>query len=145
MLTFHNVVQDRRCRELGVESEVRPLDTSANEIKVRAAARRSYDCVSHVPVLHTLLCLVQESGYGGIIVSGGPKSVYAADAPPYDPAIFHLGLPVLGICYGMQMINREFGGSVVKKEAREDGQELVEVEEKCPIFRWAMKLLVISY
>jgi GMP synthase (glutamine-hydrolysing) len=63
----------------------------------------------------------------GIILSGGPASVYEAGAPKCDPAIFSLGLPVLGICYGMQLACESLGGRVGRATAREYGRAACEV------------------
>ena len=56
-----------------------------------------------------------------IILSGGPQSVYAADSPKSDPALFELGLPVLGICYGEQLMAQQLGGKVEPYDEREYG------------------------
>jgi len=70
----------------------------------------------------------------GIILTGGPASVYAEGAPRCDPAIFDLGVPVLGICYGMQLMCHLLGGTVVGADRREYGHALLEVVEPDEFF-----------
>lgn len=89
----------RRFRELRVYSEIFPP-------KVTPASLRAL-------------------GVKGIVLSGGPESVYAKRAPSCDPAIFSMGIPVLGICYGMQLMAHLLGGKVVPVGAREFGHALL--------------------
>ena len=70
----------------------------------------------------------------GIILSGGPCSVYDADAPPSDPRVLALGLPVLGICYGLQYITHHLGGKVRSADKREYGQADVTLIDDTPLF-----------
>src|SRR3954464_14919228 len=91
----------RRLRELSVYSEIWPPDTPADRIRSRAPA--------------------------GIILSGGPKSVSDPGAPRCDPALFDMGSPVLGICYGMQLMASTLGGSVAPAPQREFGHASVRV------------------
>ncbi len=93
----------RRVRECGVFSELLPHHVGAAEV-----ARRKPK---------------------GLILSGGPASVYAPDAPRLDPALLELGIPVLGICYGMQLLTRELGGEVQGAEVGEFGRSTLTVKE----------------
>jgi GMP synthase-like glutamine amidotransferase len=71
----------------------------------------------------------------GIILSGGPASVYAPSAPLPDPAIFRLGVPILGICYGVQLLAQFLGGKVEKGLKREYGKGTLQVKDRrCPLF-----------
>ncbi len=85
----------RRVRELGVYSEIHPCTMPAEEVRRRA------------PI--------------GVIFTGGPDSVYLPDAPRCEPAILELGVPVLGICYGMQLLCHLLGGAVSPCEKSEYG------------------------
>jgi len=67
------------------------------------------------------LARIREFAPGGLILSGGPRSVYEPDAPSLDPAVFSLGVPVLGICYGIQLMNHLLGGKVSPAASREYG------------------------
>jgi GMP synthase (glutamine-hydrolysing) len=98
----------RRIRELNVFSAVLPCNASLDEIR------------SYAPV--------------GIILSGGPCSVYEQDAPVADKRVFDLGLPVLGICYGLQYMVHALGGKVVAAEKREYGHAQVEVLSDSVLF-----------
>ena len=70
----------------------------------------------------------------GLILSGGPASVYEPGAPQLDPLILSAGVPILGICYGMQLIARDLGGAVAPAERREYGPSLLQVEEARSLF-----------
>jgi GMP synthase (glutamine-hydrolysing) A subunit len=98
----------RRVREHNVFSVVLPCTAPVSEIN------------SHHPI--------------GLILSGGPCSVYDADAPPADPAILSLGLPTLGICYGLQYIVHHLGGKVSPADKREYGHAEVSFLETNPLF-----------
>jgi GMP synthase (glutamine-hydrolysing) len=77
---------------------------------------------------------VKELRPKGIILSGGPSSVYEAGAPKCDPAIFDLGIPVLGICYGMQLVCQAMGGQVLGANHREYGRATLNVTDASVLF-----------
>ncbi len=100
----------RRIREIGVFSEIRPWDISVEEIA--------------------------EFGPRGIILSGGPESVTMGESSPKAPAgLFEMGLPVLGICYGMQTMAAQLGGQVESSVVHEFGYAQVKVETDSALFK----------
>jgi GMP synthase (glutamine-hydrolysing) len=98
----------RRLRELSVYSEIWPPDAPAEKIRARK------------PI--------------GVILSGGPKSVSDPGAPKCDAAIFDIGTPVLGICYGMQLMAHTLGGTVAPAAQREFGHATVSVSPESSLF-----------
>jgi GMP synthase (glutamine-hydrolysing) len=98
----------RRVRELGVYSEIKPFHLGLDELK--------------------------ELNPNALILSGGPSSVYAPDAPLCDPRVFSLGIPMLAICYGMQLMARERGGTVARSNKAEYGPTDFFPDRECPLF-----------
>ncbi|HET6714265.1 MAG TPA: glutamine-hydrolyzing GMP synthase [Actinomycetota bacterium] len=94
----------RRVREAHVHSEIVPHDATADELRAKRPA--------------------------GLILSGGPASVYAGGAPQVDPEMFELGVPVLGICYGHQLMARALGGEVAATGQREYGATSLSLDER---------------
>ena len=100
----YNELIARRIREFGVYSELLPGSTTLAEIQAMPEVK-------------------------GIIFSGGPNSVYEPGAPLCDPAILSSGIPVLGICYGMQMIHHMLGGEVTGSDRKEYGRTMIHMTE----------------
>ena len=92
----------RRIRETGVYSEILPFYTPLDELRRRDPK--------------------------GIILSGGPSSVYEKDAPLCDPDLFDVGIPILGVCYGMQLIAKNLGGTVEPATTREYGHGILTMQ-----------------
>ncbi len=92
----------RRIRELGVYSELQPCTAKIEDFF--------------------------DDSVRGIILSGGPASVLETDSPDIDSALFELGVPILGICYGMQIIAKKFGGALARAKHREYGPARLDID-----------------
>lgn len=99
-------VIDRRVRELGVKSDIFPINVKSEDLK----------------------------DYKSVILSGGPNNIGEAQRLNFDDKIFELGIPVLGICYGMQLMSDHFGGVVASDVKKEYGQCEVTIDLAAPIF-----------
>ena len=99
-------------------------------------ARRIRECQVYSKIYHygTPAAKLREDGVTGIIFSGGPQSVYASQAPHPDPAVFELGVPILGICYGVQLMGHFLGGRVAQSKAREYGHGHLTIRKPGKLF-----------
>src|SRR6202142_4203037 len=100
-------------------------------------ARRIRECQVYSKIYHytTPAAQLRADGVIGIILSGGPSSVFAKTAPLPDRGIFELGIPVLGICYGVQLLAQYLGGKVEPGQKREYGKGALRVTDgRCPLF-----------
>ncbi len=107
----------RRVREENVYSEIHPHTVTLRQVKEMKPA--------------------------GIILSGGPMSVYDEGAPRIDSGILNLGIPVLGICYGLQFISLTLGGKVEPASDREYGKALLKIKSESPLFKNVKKESVV--
>lgn len=110
------------------------LDFGAQYTQLIARRVREFNVFSVVLPCTASLDAVKALDPIGIILSGGPSSVYDADAPKADPAVLQLGLPTLGICYGMQWMAHHLGGRVVPSDKREYGDATVNVKQETQLF-----------
>jgi GMP synthase (glutamine-hydrolysing) len=111
------------------------LDFGSQYTQLIARRIREFNVFSVVLPCTAPLEQVKALNPKGVILSGGPCSVYDADAPAADPAVLALGVPVLGICYGLQFVVHHLGGKVVAAAAREYGHVEVSVVAETPLFR----------
>ncbi|HBP54406.1 MAG TPA: glutamine-hydrolyzing GMP synthase, partial [Verrucomicrobiales bacterium] len=109
-------------------------------------ARRIRECQVYSTILRydTPAAEIAKMKPKGIILSGGPSSVFDEDAPKPDPALFKLKVPVLGICYGLQMLAESLKGRVEPGLKREYGKGTLEIKDKtCPLFRGLPKRIQV--
>ena len=116
------------------EERILVLDFGSQYTQLIARRVREQKVYSEIYPFNTPLEKIRDFGAKGIILSGGPSSVYDEGAPLPDPGLFGLGIPVLGICYGMQLMARSLGGSVDRAAKREYGRAELIIDDPSDIF-----------
>ncbi len=117
------------------------LDFGSQYTQLIARRVREQKVYSEIWPYNASLDAIKEFGPSGIILSGGPESVYAEGAPRVSPQLFELNVPVLGICYGLQLVVYTLGGEVAPAERSEYGFAMVYVEDTSDIFKGAGRIV----
>jgi len=116
------------------EDKIVILDFGSQYTQVIARRVRECRVYSEILPFTTKASVIRASAPKGIILSGGPASVYAKGAPKVDKAIYDLGIPILGICYGMQLVSNDLGGKVERSARREYGPGKLTVDRASALF-----------
>jgi GMP synthase (glutamine-hydrolysing) len=121
-------------RHAGAQSRILILDFGAqySQLIARRVREEHVYCELHPAGLD--LATIREFAPSGIILSGGPSSVLDADAPRCDPGLLDLGVPILGICYGLQLLVHQLGGKVEAADDHEYGRATLKIEREDPLF-----------
>ncbi|HAD20892.1 MAG TPA: glutamine-hydrolyzing GMP synthase, partial [Opitutae bacterium] len=110
------------------------LDFGSQYTQVIARRIREANVFSSVLPYNSKLSDIRKQSPVGIVLSGGPASVFAKDSPKPNPGIFKLGVPILGICYGLQLMGKMLGGEVKSSDRREYGRGTLTIERKGTLF-----------
>ena len=111
------------------------IDFGSQVTQLIARRVREANVYCEIVSCHLPLAKIERAGLKGIILSGGPASVYVKGAPQVDKGIFALDVPVLGICYGMQTTAKAAGGKVIKASHREFGRTTLRIKGSDPLFK----------
>ena len=125
------------------EEKILVLDFGSQYTQLIARRVRESKVYSEILPFNASIEKIRNFNPKGIILSGGPSSVYANDAPIPDIKIFQLGIPVLGICYGMQLMAHLFGGKVAKAARREYGKAELIIDNRMSIFQGIQKKTIV--
>jgi GMP synthase (glutamine-hydrolysing) len=116
------------------QEEILILDFGSQYTQLIARRIREQRVYCEIVPFDYPLELAREKNIRGIVLSGGPQSVLSDDAYISDTGYFDLGIPVLGICYGLQLMAKVFGGKLVRSESREYGRSSIRQTDSSPIF-----------
>ncbi|MDZ4742193.1 MAG: glutamine-hydrolyzing GMP synthase [Verrucomicrobiota bacterium] len=119
------------------------LDFGSQYTQVIARRVREAHVYSEILKYNTSAKKIAGMNPSGIILSGGPSSVYSENAPMPDPEIFNLGVPILGICYGLQIMAKFLGGKVARGTKREYGKGTLTVKSASALFKGLPKKLQV--
>lgn len=122
-------------KEMEHPEKILVIDFGSQTTQLIARRIREFSVYSEIKSCFISLKEIKEDHPKGIILSGGPASVYDEDSPKIDPQIFELGIPVLGICYGAQLMSYLLGGKVQRSLKREFGPAEIEILSKSPLFK----------
>jgi GMP synthase (glutamine-hydrolysing) len=117
------------------EENILILDFGSQYTQLIARRIRENKVYSEILPYNATFKQITEFSPKGIILSGGPSSIYDKKAPKPDKRIFDLGIPILGICYGMQLMANTFGGRVTRSKKREYGRAVLKIDDKKDIFK----------